>query len=181
MLIICAFCGQQADKASGSVNRSIAKGAPLYCSKYCSGLARRKHKTAEQKVAEKAEYDRKRRSELRDKLREEKRQARLKLLAENPSLVRAREKASRKKRKQAHLEYCRTPEYRAWKTQYDQRHRARKNYGDFAEAFLTLLEVEAEVSARASRQEVYAQNGTLNKTQERKRDYARKTGHAQRS
>lgn len=43
---------------------------------------------------------------------------------------RAMQKRNRDKFKQSHLEYCRTPEYRAWKRDYDQEHVFKKLYGE---------------------------------------------------
>lgn len=173
--IICDHCGVTAYKEAGGVNRSRGKGAPIFCSKECSGAHRRIERSTDEKKALKAEYDRKRRAELGDAYREEKRQARLRLLAKNPQLVRAREKAHRDARKQQHVEYCRRPEYRKWKAQYDQKYCARKGFGDFGEAAIILNQLIAEISTRATRTEIYRANGILNKHQERRRDYERQT------
>lgn len=42
MIIVCTYCGDMANKRTGDVNRSNKKGVPLFCSKKCTGLARRK-------------------------------------------------------------------------------------------------------------------------------------------
>jgi len=173
--IICAHCGSVAYKEAGGVNRSRGRGAPVFCSRECSGARRRIERSTEEKRALKAEYDRKRRAELGEALLAEKREARRRLLAENPQLVRAREKANRDANKERHLEYCRRPEYKKWKSQYDQKHRARKWFGDFGEAAIILNQLIAEISTRATRTEIYRANGTLNKHQERRRDYERQT------
>ena len=110
-----------------------------------------------------------------DAYRKEKRLARQALLARNPELVRQREKRNRDMNKDRHAEYVRRPEYRKWKAQYDRQHRARKFYGPFAEAALTLFDLEAEISSRATRTEIYTANGTLNKWTQRRRDYERQT------
>lgn len=147
----------------------------IYCNRVCSGLGRRVNKSAEQRKAEKAEYDRARRAELGEELLRQKAAARRALLAANPELVRAREKANRDARKAEHAEYCRRPEYRDWKRNYDRKHRANKFFGPFAEAFLVLRDLESELAGRASKYERYAANGTLNKTQKRKRAYEQGT------
>ena len=72
-----------------------------------------------------------------------------------------------------HVEYCRQPEYRVWKKEYDKHHLARKQYGDFGEAVIALRELEQEVTDRIERTDIYAANGTLNKKQTRRRDYDR--------
>lgn len=55
---------------------------------------------------------------------------------------RSMQKRNRTKMKQRHLEYCRTPEYRKWKKQYDRKYRAYKFYGEFAECMLLCDEIE---------------------------------------
>ena len=148
----------------------------LYCDKACSALGRRRHKTIEQSRAEKSEYDRARRAALGEVLLEKKRACYYKELAENPELLRERQKANRDGRRREHIEYCRRPEYKEWKREYDRQHRAIKHYGPFAESFLALMELEAEVASRATRYEIYAQNSTLSKTQKRKREYEKAVG-----
>lgn len=174
--IVCEQCGTVAYKASGGVNRSRAKGAPLFCSRACSGLRRRIDRSIDEKRALKAEYDRQRRAALADTLREKKRAAYYERLARDPDGLRAAQKALRQRRRQHHLEYCRRPEYRAKKRAYDREHRAGKFYGPFAEAFLVLQDLENEIASRATRTEIYRENGTLNKTQTRKRAYEKAIG-----
>ena len=70
-----------------------------------------------------------------------------------------------------HVEYCRQPAYRAWKAGYDREYRAR-DFGDFAAAYLTLLDLQGEIKARATDQEIRTANETLCKSQKRKREYA---------
>ena len=41
------------------------------------------------------------------------------------------QKRSRDKRKQQHLEYCRTDKYKAYKKEYDKKYLAKKKYGEF--------------------------------------------------
>jgi hypothetical protein len=72
-----------------------------------------------------------------------------------------------------HVEYCRQPKYRKYKKGYDAKHRAKNDYGEFWEAFLALREIEREVRKRMSWYEIEKQNGTLNKHQQRRRDYER--------
>ena len=75
-----------------------------------------------------------------------------------------------------HVEYCRRPEYRASKREYDRKHRAQQDFGPFAEAALILGDLDAEIATRASRYEIYSANGTLNKALRRKREYAKAFG-----
>ncbi len=176
--IRCGHCNALLFKPVRDVNRAEKHSAPLFCNKACFGLAHRDPNppTAEQRRIAKAEYDRQRRADLGEELRAQKRAARLRLLAENPALVRQREKANRDANRDRHAEYCRTPEYREWKAQYDRQYLAKKQYGPFAEAALTLRALEEEITCRATRFEIYTERGTLNKTQRRKRDYAKAVG-----
>ena len=80
-------------------------------------------------------------------------------------------KAKRKQRMHRHVEYCRTPKYRAYKQKYDQIYRAKKQYGEFYESALLLNELETEVTERLDFTERAALKGTLNKRQTRKRNY----------
>jgi len=76
-----------------------------------------------------------------------------------------------------HVEYCRRPEYVEYKREYDAEYRARKQYGDFWEAFVLLLKVEREVKEREDKFSIAATNGTLNKKQTRRREYERAHGY----
>lgn len=169
--IICMHCRQPFEKERGAVNRANRAGLNLYCGRRCSGLGRRKNKTVGQKKAEKAAYDRQRRAELGDVLLAKKRAAYRAELAADPEKVRTRQREYRRERKAAHNEYCRRPEYRKWKRQYDRQYRANRDYGPFADAFLMLQDLESELDSRASKYERSLMNGTLNKTQRRKREY----------
>lgn len=174
--IICAQCGATAHKRSGGVNRARKIGAPLFCSRDCSSARRRLNRTEDEKRALKAGYDRQRRADLADVLREKKRAAYYERLARDPEGLRAAQKSLRQRRRQHHVEYCRRPEYRAKKQVYDREHRAGKFYGPFAESFLVLQDLETEIASRATRTEIYRENGILNKTQTRKRDYEKAIG-----
>lgn len=168
-VIVCPHCGMRAAKEAGVVNRAKKIGAPIYCGRKCSGLARRVEKSRSQKVAEKAEYDRMYRAREAETLRVKK--------AEyyQRTADRDKEREARKRRMPAHVEYCRRPEYKEWKAQYDQKYRARKWFGDFGEAAIILNQLETEINSRISWTERRRQNGTLNKHQQRRREYDRQT------
>jgi hypothetical protein len=171
--IICAYCGAASMKEVGAVNRSIRSGLSLYCDRRCSGLGRRNPNPpseAERRNA-KAEYDRRRRAELGDALLAKKRAAYHAKVAADSEAVRAKQRAYRQQNMARHVEYCRRPEYRKWKAQYDRSYCARKDFGPFADAALLLRDLEREISSRASRYEIYSTNGTLNKWLNRRRDY----------
>lgn len=78
-------------------------------------------------------------------------------------------RVERKKRSKAHAEYCRRPEYRAWKQQYGRRYRAKKFYGEFWECFLLAQDIREECLERSSDYEIRKAKHTLNKALERKR------------
>lgn len=63
----------------------------------------------------------------------------------------------RKKRMPYHVEYCRQPEYKAWKKAYDRKRRKGK-FGPFAEAYEVLMMLKAEIRKQMpDRFERYAQ------------------------
>lgn len=65
----------------------------------------------------------------------------------------------RKKNMPRHVEYCRQPEYRAYKKSYDRKRRAGK-FGPFAEAYEVLLLLMSEIKRQMpDRFERYAQAG----------------------
>ena len=164
----CAHCGKTADKPSGHVNRSRRDGMALYCDRVCSGLGRRKPpKTEAQRKAEKRAYDAARRVELADRLKAEKREYHKRTY--DP----AKAAEARKRRMPSHVEYCRRPEYREWKRQYDRQYRAQKEYGDFAECFLLVMDIRAECLSQQSDYEMRHAKGRVAMTQQRRRDYDR--------
>ena len=72
MKIACAHCGKQTDKSTSEVNRARKAGLSLYCDRACSGLGRRKHRAAAQKIEEKRAYDAARRVALADEIKAQK-------------------------------------------------------------------------------------------------------------
>lgn len=161
----CARCGKKVERPAGHVNRSRAIGAPLYCGRKCSGIARRKHKTKAQRVAEKAAYDKE-------------------YLRKNIALIKAKKRAhhlrtydpatariERKKRAKQHAEYCRRPDYRRWKSDYDRKRRDGL-YGEFAEAARLTIDLNKEIKERSTNHEIRWQNQTSNKSQFRRRKTA---------
>lgn len=169
-LIFCAQCGFGVFIENGAIARAQRAGLRLFCGRECSGLARRKGKTGDQKRAEKAAYDARRRVELADRIRAEK--AAYYQRTRDP----VKEAALRKERMPRHVEYCRRPEYKNWKRQYDRKHRAMKDFGPFWEAAILVEDLQNEVLSRASRYEIDLQNGKLNKATNRKRDYVKSVG-----
>lgn len=166
----CAHCGTWRLKENGAIARARKAGLSLYCDKKCSGLGRRMERSVEEKKALKSAYDAERRVLLADRLKAEK-AARHKLTYDP-----VRAAAERKLKMPRHVEYCRRPEYRKWKADYDRKFRAEKQFGPFADAFLVLQDLQTEVLSRASRYEIDLQNGKLNKSTKRRRDYEKLIG-----
>jgi hypothetical protein len=171
----CEQCGSEASRLTGDVNRARKCGARLFCDRACAGAA--KAATRELPLpgtpegrAHKSRYDRERRAKMGEVLREQKREAYRRAVEERGEVVRSKQRAHREANRERHADYCRTPEYRAWKSEYDRRHRA-KEYGEFAEAHIALVQLQALVDERMTRDEIYAANGTVNKKQTRRRQY----------
>jgi hypothetical protein len=160
--IRCAHCRKVAERQTSAVNRARKDGLPLYCDRRCSGLARRKHKTKAQRVAEKRLYDMAYRRKHLERLKAEKRAYFQRTYDPRKAAI------ERKKRMHLHVAYCRQPRYKAWKRAYDQRYRDNE-YGPFAEAARLAIDLNREVKSRSSNYEIRIQNQTLNKRQERRR------------
>jgi hypothetical protein len=165
--VYCNYCGKPVTQRQGAINRALKHGRGIYCNRECSGLGRRSNKTPEQKKEEKRLYDLEYRNNNKEVLKAKK--------AEYHKLtydvLSAKEK--RKLRAAQHAEYCRQPEYKAWKKTYDQQHRAKKLFGEYWESAILLINLDNEIDARMDKYEIYAINGTLNKKQTRRRDYER--------
>lgn len=172
LLPVCAHCSKPVTgQAPGAINRARKLGARIFCDRTCAGLARRAGKTKAQKVAEKKLYDAQYRQ--RDPAALKARKAAYFQQTYDP----AKAAVERKARMAQHIEYCRQPAYKAWKRAYDKQYNAKRDFGPFWEAALLLLQIEDEVESRMTRYEVYAANGTLNKTQRRKREYQSSVGY----
>lgn len=155
----CAHCGKRRKKEAGSINR----GLRLFCDRRCAGLGRRKHKPKAQKVAEKAAYDRAYREKNLASIAAKK-AAHFKRTYDPVAAA-----VERKKKMPRHVEYCRRPDYRAWKSEYDKQHRA-KEYGPFAEVALLTIDLNREIKTRMTNHEIKYQNQGTNKTQRRERE-----------
>lgn len=158
----CERCGAAAEKESSHVNRSRRLGRGLYCDRACAGLARRKGKTKAQRIAEKKAYDHDYRLRDTETLKARKRAYHLRTY--DP----VKEAAKRKEKMPRHVEYCRQPEYRAWKREYDKQYRASK-FGSFAECYSLLLQLNTEIASRMSRYDIYMANGRFEKYYEKRR------------
>lgn len=169
-VVACEQCGKPVEVENGTINRARRRGNALYCGRTCGGLGRRKWKTEEQKSEEKAVYDMLYRANNAQMLKEKKAAH---FQATYDPVVAA---LKRKKTMPRHVEYCRRPEYKEWKQEYDRRYRAEQEYGEFADAFLLVTDINREILERATRYEIDLENGKLGKAQRRKREYARIVG-----
>jgi hypothetical protein len=167
MTAYCATCGKLLTKKASAINRAKKTGKPMFCDKACFGLSRRDGKTPEQRKEEKRLYDMEYRAKNLQAITEKK----AAWFKANYDPIKAAEE--RKKKMPQHIEYCRRPEYKAYKKRYDEQHRAKKQYGEFYESFLILTQIDQEVSSRASKYEIGLANGTINKAQTRRRNYER--------
>lgn len=166
MKVLCRQCGSEFDCATGAFNRARARSANLYCSRSCSGIARRKFRSADEKRALKSQYDRKYREARSAEIKAKK--AEYFRRTYDPDAARI----YRKSRMSLHVEYCRRPEYRARKSEYDKLRRA-SEYGEFSECYILALEIRRESLTQADDYEIRKSAGTINKYQQRKREYER--------
>jgi hypothetical protein len=168
MIIACPICTFRFECCAGRYNRALKISAPLYCSKLCSGLGRRSQQTTWQKKQAKSEYDRKRREEKREILRAKKRKA----YVANKQAILEKMKVYRKIRMPKHLEYCMRPEYRAKKHDYDIARNAAA-YGEFAETWRLLIELQKEIRSQATAYERRVANGYYTRSAKRRRETCR--------
>jgi len=161
----CYWCGEKSLKATGHANISLALGGKIHCSRKCGGLSRRT--TDADKKEKKRLYDLQYRKDNFEKIRKRHQDYFKKDYAANPEKYRA----IRKAKAQEHLEYCRTPEYRAWKREYDQKHVAKRDHGEFWESALLIKQIENQYNNTAVKQE----KGLLNKSAKRQDQYDKNT------
>jgi hypothetical protein len=165
VLVKCAYCGKDSEKHPNEVNRAKRKNAPMFCDKDCFGLSRRLHKTVEKKKLEKKLYDQKYRAKNLDRIKANKRAYFQRTYDPEKAAV------ERKKNMARHVEYCRRPEYRAKKRDYDKVYRAKQEAGEFWESYLLIQEIEKEIYSRMSWYEIHRENGQLNKATKRRIEY----------
>lgn len=163
-VITCGYCGKRAKKRPIDVARAKSAGLNIYCDRKCSGLGRRTNKSKAQKVAEKAIYDREYRGKNIAAIKA-KRAAYFKLTYDPVAAA-----AVRKKRMPYHVEYCRRPAYRSWKSTYDKHHKAKKNFGPFAEVALLTADLNHAIKERMTNAQIKWENKTANKAQFRDRE-----------
>jgi hypothetical protein len=164
MKITCVYCGKATDKSPGHVNRARKTGKSLYCNRRCFGLARRKHVPKSVKRLNKAIYDAAYRKKNRTVLKAKKHDYFMRTYDPDKARI------ERKKRSAAHAEYCRQPEYKRWKADYDRKRRDDISYGPFAEAARLCIDLNRAIKERMTDEQIRQANGTFNKIQQRRRE-----------
>lgn len=154
--LTCAHCNKPHGKCTGAINHAIKTGSPLYCNRTCAGLGRRKHKTQEQKIEEKRLYDIAYRERNLQKIKDRK----VAYFRATYDPVKAA--IQRQKTMPRHVAYCRRPEYKQYKSEFDRDKRA-SEYADFAETYRLLLDLEKEIRSRATQYERLVARGYFTK------------------
>lgn len=162
MMIVCAHCRRPADLAAGHVNRSRRLGLLLYCSRRCSGLAKRKHRTKTELKERKRLYDQEYRATNLASITAKK--AAYAKATYDP----AKARIARRKTMPRHVAYCRQPKYKAYKHRYDAERYARQ-FGPFAEAHKVMMALKREIKHRSTDYEIRQENQTFGKSQKRRR------------
>ena len=157
---LCGSCGAVVRQSQGSINRALREGKPLYCDRACAGKARQV--SAGFKKRRKAQYDARRRIELAAEISAQKRDYYQR--TRNPEKERERRRVNMAR----HVEYCRQPEYKARKSDYDRERRA-EEYGPYGDAYLLLLDLEREIRSRATSYERLKARGYYTRAAQQRR------------
>jgi hypothetical protein len=134
----CFWCGKEFYRKP----RYIYKGKLIFCRNACRTLYFNSIRTPEQIKKDrikKSKYDKDRREKLGETLLKRRREC----WKRNYDPVKA--SIVRKKNMHKHVEYCRQPEYRKWKHEYDQQYRYKKLYGEFCECMILVTKIKKEV------------------------------------
>lgn len=159
----CDFCGEDSVKEKGHVNRARRDGNHIYCDRVCSSYARMDHFiTDEEKRMLKSGYD-----QMYKMLNPPDKAKAAAYFQRTYDPLKAA--VIRKKNMHKHVEYCKRPEYRAWKRKYDQKFCAKQKYGEHWESAILLRQIRDVVDNH----EAKLTNGLLSKSQKRKRDYGK--------
>lgn len=161
----CDYCGKTIHKYAGHINRAKKMGAGIYCDRKCAGLRRRTNETLEEKKVHKQWYDLFIRESMTEDEKIYKSFNALVLFHLDYQANPEKYRQERQRKMPAHVEYCRQPKYKKYKKEYDLNYRAKKDYGEFAEAAVVLFKLEDAIDVRLAKKE----NGLINKSQKRKR------------
>lgn len=159
----CAYCGKPSGRSPGEINRAQKQGLKLYCNRKCAGLGRRVNKTTDEKKEEKQWYDLFYRQMMADELKQKKAAWHKKHYSANPDHYRQK----RMSKRAYHKQYVSTATYRAYKQRYDERHRAEKIYGEYAESAILIKQITSLIDKQQSRQD----RDCHNKNQKRKKQW----------
>lgn len=162
MRVRCPRCGIDFLTKAGRFNKAEKISAPLYCGKECASASRRVERTEEEKKALKAAYDREYRKRDPEAMKA------YKALYYQETRDPERERAIRRAKMPQHVEYCRRPEYKAWKHEYDIQKNAQE-YGEFADAWRLLLDLEKEIRSQATAYERRVANGYYTRNAQKRR------------
>lgn len=149
----CPQCRRVAERDASRVNRSRRVGMRVYCSRLCSGLARRTERLPEsERKAKKAAYDVLYRAERVEERREQKREYH-RATYDPKRARRVREERKRKNGLSYHAEYCRQrfakrPALKRGKVMYDRARRDRLYYGPLAPAAQLLRKLETLIRSK---------------------------------
>lgn len=167
MKAICPYCENEFETTLGVLNAAKKGGYKVYCCRQHSVLARRDRRTKEEKVKAKSEYDKQYRAKNFDQIK-----AKKQAYNKTPK-GREAQKRRRNTRMPKHIEYCRQPEYKAKKVEYDKNYRAEKYFGEFAECSILINQINKVLVERADKAELRTIQGTNTKSQRRKRQWLR--------
>jgi hypothetical protein len=168
VVVRCAFCGSEKKKESTAVTRANKEGRNLYCDRRCAGKGRRTDtRTADQKRADKAEYDRRYRDDNKDLIKKKKSD----YFRKTYDPIKAAEK--RKINMHRHIKYCQQPQYVEKKKIYDRKYKAKKNHGEYWESAVLALQINDEILKTTTKYQISIDNGTFNKKLTRRREYER--------
>ncbi len=159
----CSYihCGKEIDKPIGEINRAKKRNGKIFCNLQCAGAGKRLNRSEEEKKLIKADYDRKFRELNADKIKLAKHEYFKKTYNKEAAAI------ERKKNMPRHVEYCRRPEYKEKKKQYDKIHAAKRFYGEYWESALIIDSIEELIDDKEVRQI----NNLHNKTQKRKQKW----------
>lgn len=159
-IAFCGYCDAIVPQSQSSIRRAQREGKPLYCNRVCFGKTRRV--TLSQKREAKRVYDAQYRTENAPEINAKK--AAYYRRTRDP----VKERERRRENMDWHVEYCRRPEYRAYKSAYD-RERSANEYGEYAEAYLLLLDLEREIRSRATSYERRKARGYYTRSAQQRR------------
>jgi len=175
VIITCSACGGQKEKERGQVNRTLRSGGRLYCGLACAGVGKRVVRSAAAQKAIKRLYDleyNRKNSDVRCKQRAEWFQKTYD--PEKAKIERETKKKEKPELEAKRREYMKSKQYRGQKKKYDRRYRAYKTYGKaWGECMALTLDIRDECLTRMSDYQIRKANGTLSKSQQRRKDYER--------